>query len=124
MDADARADAESGARRSDRWAAEPAGSGVNWWAILGVLAVLAGYAAAALVVAVVKETVRMGDDAALALFGATPALGALGMTLGLVGRRREGVHWLAWLAIVLGAVLVLASLAAIVAVTVAFRTLG
>jgi hypothetical protein len=121
MEADADTHSESNARR-DRWAAEPAASGVNWWAIVGVLAVLAGCAAAALVAAAVKETVQIGDDAALGLVGAAPALAALGVVLGLVGRRRDGLHWLAWLAIVLGAMLVIGSIAAIMAVTIAFRT--
>jgi hypothetical protein len=124
MDADARADAESGGRRSDRWAAEPSEPGLNWWAILGIVCVLAGYGVAVLVAAIVKGDAEVGDDAGLVLVGLTPALGALGLILGLVGRGREGLHWLAWLAIVFGAVLVVASLAAIVAVTIAFRTLG
>jgi len=72
--------------------------------------------------AIVKGNVEVGDDAGLALVGATPALAALGVALGLIGRRRGGLRWLAWIAIVLGVVLVIASIAVIAAVTLAFRT--
>jgi hypothetical protein len=122
MDADAETQPQNASRRSDRWAAEPARSGLNWWAILAVVAVLAGYGVSALVAAAVKGNVEVGDDAGLALVGATPALAALGVALGLVGRRRGGLRWLAWIAIVLGVLLVIASIAVIVVVTLAFRT--
>jgi hypothetical protein len=116
------AETETSSRRSDRWAAEPTEPRPNWWAILGVVAVLAGYAVAALVAAIVKDAVDVGDDVGLFLVGATPALGALGVVLGIVGARRDRLRWLAWIAIVLGVLLVIVSLAAIVAVTLAFRT--
>jgi hypothetical protein len=122
MDADAETQAENDPRRSDRWAVEPAEPGANWWAILGVVAVLAGFGASALVAAIVKGDVEFGDEAGLAFVGAAPALGGLGVVLGIVGARRDGLRWLAWIAILLGAVLVIAAIAAVVAVTVAFRT--
>lgn len=122
METEAETQPEDGSRRSDRWAAEAAGPGLNWWAILAVVAVLAGYGVSALVTAIVKGNVEVGDDAGLALVGATPALAALGVALGLVGRRRGGLRWLAWIAIVLGVLLVIASIAVIVVVTLAFRT--
>jgi hypothetical protein len=122
MDTGAETEAENGVRRSDRWAAEPAEASRNWWSVLGIVCVLAGYGVAASVAAIVKGTIEFGDDAGLVLVGTTPALGALGMTLGFVGRRRDGLHWLAWLAILLGAVLLIASIGAVVWVLLAFRT--
>lgn len=122
MDTDAETQAENTPRRSDRWAAEPADAGANWWALLGILAVLCGYAVAVLVAAIVKGSVQVGDEAGLTFVGATPALAALGVALGLVGRRRDGLRWLAWLAVVLGALLVIASIAVVIVVTLAFRT--
>jgi hypothetical protein len=122
MDTGAETQAENGVRRSDRWTAEPAEASLNWWPILGIVCVLAGYGVAASVAAIVKGTIEFGDDAGLVLVGTTPALGALGMTLGFVGRRRDGLHWLAWLAIFLGAVLLITSIGAVVWVLLALRT--
>jgi hypothetical protein len=113
---------ETEARRSDRWAAEAVDSSLNWWPILAVLFVLAGYGVAALVAAIVKGDVAFGDRAGLALVGAAPSLGVLGMTLGIVGARREGLRWLAWIAIVLGLLLVLGAILVIGAVVLAFRS--
>jgi hypothetical protein len=122
MDTDAEAQRGTAARRSDRWAAGSAERRRNWWAVVGVLVVLAGYGVAGVVVTMVTRQVEIGDDAALALVGAGPALAALGVVLGIVGVRRDALRWLSWITIVLGGLLGIASVAAIVVVTLAFRT--
>jgi hypothetical protein len=122
MDTDAEAQRGTAARRSDRWAAGSAERRRNWWAVVGVLVVLAGYGVAGVVVTMVTRQVEIGDDAALALVGAGPALAALGVVLGIVGVRRHALRWLSWITIVLGGLLGIASVAAIVVVTLAFRT--
>lgn len=118
VEAGTRADA----RRSDRWAAEPTEASANWWAILGVIVVLAGYGAAALVAAIVKGDVAFDDDVGLLLVGAAPSLAALGVVLGIVAARRDGLRWLAWMAILLGALLFVALVLVIGAVIIAFRS--
>jgi hypothetical protein len=122
MDTDAEAQRGTAARRSDRWAAGSAERRRNWWAVVGVLVVLAGYGVAGVVVTMVTRQVEIGDDAALALVGAGPALAALGVVLGIVGVRRDALRWLSWITIVLGGLLGIASVAATVVVTLAFRT--
>jgi hypothetical protein len=113
---------ETEARRSDRWAAESAVPSLNWWPVLAVVLVLAGYAVAALVAAIVQGQVAFDDRAGLALVGAAPSLGALGTVLGIVGARREGLRWLAWIAIVLGVLLMAGAILVVGAVVLAFRS--
>jgi hypothetical protein len=114
---------ETETRRSDRWPAEAVeSSSLNWWPVLAVVLVLAGYGVAALVAAIVNGDVEFGDRAGVALVGAAPSLGALGIALGIVGARRVGLRWLAWIAVLLGVVLVLGSILVIGAVVLAFRT--
>jgi hypothetical protein len=122
MDTDAEAHQGNAVRRSDRWAAGSAERRRNWWAVVGLLVVLTGYGVAGVVVTIVTRQVEIGDDAALALVGAGPALAALGVLLGIVGVRRDALRWLSWITIVLGGLLGIASVAAIVVVTLAFRT--
>jgi hypothetical protein len=113
---------ETEARRSDRWAAEAAGPSLNWWPVLAVVLVLAGYAVAALVAAIVQGEVEFGDRAGLVLVAAAPSLGALGTVFGIAGARREGLRWLAWIAIVLGVLLIAGAILVVGAVVLAFRT--
>jgi hypothetical protein len=122
MDTDADTQPESGARRSDRWAAETAEPSGGGWAIAAVVLVLAGYGVAALVVAALEGSIDVGDDLALVLVAVAPSLGALGLGSGIVGARRRSLRWLAWIGIVLGALLVLATIAAVTAVVLAMRS--
>jgi hypothetical protein len=118
---EAKADIRTRPRRSDRWSAEPAEPSVNWWAILGVLVVVTAYGVAALVGAIVRGDVVFDDDVGLLFVGVAPSLAALGVVFGIVGARRYGLRWLAWVAIVLGTLLVGASVLVIGAVVIAFR---
>jgi hypothetical protein len=113
---------ETEARRGDRWAAEPAASTRNWWPVLAVLLVLAGYGVAAVVAAIVQGDVEFGDRAGLTLVAVAPSLGALGTVVGIVGARREGLRWLAWIAIGLGVLLMAGAILVIGAVVLAYRS--
>jgi hypothetical protein len=46
----------------------------------------------------------------------------LGTVLGIVGARREGLRWLAWIAIVLGVLLMAGAILVVGAVVLAFRS--
>jgi hypothetical protein len=90
--------------------------------VIGLLAVLVGYGVAAVVAAAARGSIPLGDEVGLVLVGATPALGVLGTALGIVGTRRMRLRWLAWIDVVLGGVLVIASIALIVALILAVRS--
>jgi hypothetical protein len=112
-------------RRGDRWAAEATVRTSNWWSVLGLVAVVAGYAGAALVGAAARGSIELGDETGLVLVGSVPALGVLGAALGLVGTRRPSPRWLGWLGwldTALGALLAVASIALIVSLVLALRS--
>jgi hypothetical protein len=109
-------------RRGDRWAAEATVRTSNWWSVLGLVAVVAGYAAAALVGAAARGSIELGDETGLVLVGSVPALGVLGAALGLVGTGRPSLRWLGWLDTALGALLAAASIAVIVSLVLALRS--
>jgi hypothetical protein len=115
-------DTQTESRRGDRWAAEATVRSSNASAVVGLVAVAAGYALAALVAAAARGSVRIGDDVGLAVVGAAPALGVLGAALGLVGTRRPRLRWLGWIDVVLGAALAIASVTLLVALVLALRS--
>lgn len=89
----------------------------NPWAIVSSIAALLGVACAGAVAGAAAELGRLADlsdDVAYGLFGAVPALGVIALATGLVGRHRRRLGWLAWLGLLLGALLVVAALTVVI----------
>jgi hypothetical protein len=122
MDAEHAAPGDADRRRSDRWATGSPVRSHNWWVPVASLLVLAAYGLAALIVAAVRDSLELPDEAAKLVIACVPALAGLGSVAGFVGSRRSSLRALAWVVVVLGAVLVVVSIAAVVWVLLAFRT--
>ncbi|HEX9122897.1 MAG TPA: hypothetical protein VF984_05995 [Actinomycetota bacterium] len=121
-------DAKAGVspRRSDRWTAG-AGAPGNPWAWISVTFALLGMVAAAVVAAATAGTApldRLPDRAAYVLFGSIPSLGVLALVIGLAGRNGSRLRWMAWIGLVLGAILTVGAVAVTVVLIAALRTLG
>jgi hypothetical protein len=112
---------ETELRRSARWASAP-GSSRSWWVPLGAVLVVGAYALATLIVLAVRGSLDLSDDLAKGVIGCTPALAALGAVFGFVGTRRGTLRGLAWIVVVLGAILALVSVAAVASVLLALRS--
>ena len=110
--------------RSDRWAAS--GKTRNPWATVALLCALLGLAAAG---AIAGATAGLSlfeglpDEAGYVLYGAVPSFGVLGLAFGAVAVRRPRYRWLSIPVIVLAAIEVLASIAVLVMLVSATRSL-
>jgi hypothetical protein len=122
VDTDANHAADTGSRRSDRWAAEPTSPSRNPWPPLAAVLVLAAYGLAAVVVSAARGSFELSDGMAKGVIAATPGLAALGSVVAFVGTRRPRLRALGWVVVVLGAILVLVSIAAVAWVLLAFRS--
>lgn len=112
------------ARRSDRW--EGSGETRNPWAAVGLTCALLGLAAAG---AIVGATAGLSlfdglpDQAGYVLYGAVPSFGVLGLAFGTVAVRRASLRWLSMTAIVLASIEILVSVAVLVLLLNAARSL-
>ena len=110
--------------RSDRWAAS--GKTRNPWAIAAFLWAVLGLAAAG---AIAGATAGLSffdglpDEAGYVLYGAVPSFGVLGLAFGAVAVRRPRYRWLSIPLIVLASIEVLASIAVLVMLVSATRSL-
>ncbi|MGZ4125032.1 MAG: hypothetical protein ACXVQU_05700 [Actinomycetota bacterium] len=104
---------DTSARRSDRWSSAPDTGSGTLWVVTGAVLVLGGYALALLVVSAARDALDLSDEVGKVLLAATPALAGLGAVLAFVGTRRGSFRLVGWLVVVLGAALVLVSIAAV-----------
>jgi hypothetical protein len=109
-------------RRSDRWA----GARTNPWAIAGLVCAVLGLAAVGVIATATADVswlASLPDEAGYLLYGAVPSLGVLALALGVVAVGRGRARWLAVAAIVIGSLEVVVSIAAIVVLLNATRSL-
>jgi hypothetical protein len=109
-------------RRSDRWSSEASRPERNGWVVLGTILVLAGYGLAFAVVSAARGSFDLPDDAAKALVAATPAVAGLGSALAFVATRRSSLRPLSWIVVVVGTILVLATIAVVAWLLLALRS--
>jgi hypothetical protein len=116
-------DVETQVQRSDRWAVESRRSR-NWWPAVAAVLVAAGYVVAVLVAASARGSFELSDDAQVALVGTAPSLGVLGALLAFVGTRRTRLVAVSWLVLVLGVLLVVASLGVLAMILMALNDMS
>ena len=121
MNAETSAKAPLQPRRGDRWAGDSPDGVRNWWVPVGGVLLLAAYGLATVIVLAVRGSLDLSDQLAKTVIGCTPALAALGAVCGFIGARRGTLRALAWIVVVLGAILVVVSIAAVAWILLAFR---